>query len=536
MSSIISLRFCLALLGGILMGLTPAPFNIWPLAWVALVPLWVMAVEAKGKRQTFPCSILNFEFLIGLLWGIGYHGLALAWITHLHPLTWMGIPWFGSVAIALSAWVIITLWGAVLVALWAWGMSVWEGKIKAARIRPQKSGFPRHIFHIPFICDLIRVLIGTALWCGLEALWSLGPLYWTSLSYTQSPHNLVILHLGQLSGPFAVTAAIVAVNGCLATAWITRKTTLTPLWSALILFTISHLIGFSLYNRPLMQPPETALRIGMIQGNVPTRVKLTPEGTRRALEGYTEGYRTLTNQGVDAVLTPEGALPILWREPMRSQLSLYQAILERGVMAWVGTFGVEDNRITQSLFTVTGTGDNFSRYNKIKLVPLGEYIPFEPILGKLINRLSPIETQMLPGETQQHFDTPLGQAAVGICYESAYAELFRAQVAAGGQFILTASNNDPYPYSMMIQHHAQDVMRAVETDRWAVRATNTGLSGVVDPHGRTLWMSEQNTYALHAETIARRESRSLYVRWGDWLTPLLLLCAGVTMVGHIFMY
>jgi apolipoprotein N-acyltransferase len=65
-------------------------------------------------------------------------------------------------------------------------------------------------------------------------------------------------------------------------------------------------------------------------------------------------------------------------------------------------------------------------------------------------------------------------------------------------------------------------MRAIETDRWGVRATNTGYSAIVDPHGKTVWISGHNTYELHADTIYRRQTQTLYVRAGDWLTPLLL--------------
>jgi apolipoprotein N-acyltransferase len=160
---------------------------------------------------------------------------------------------------------------------------------------------------------------------------------------------------------------------------------------------------------------------------------------------------------------------------------------------------------------------------KVKLVPLGEYIPFEQFLGSLINRLSPVEASMVPGELEQQFDTPVGRAIAGICYESAFSRLFRVQAANGGEFILTASNNDPYSRTMMFQHHAQDVMRAIETDRWAARVTNTGYSGIVDPHGKTRWLSDNNIYEIHADTIYRRQTRSLYVQWGDWLTPLLLI-------------
>ncbi|MGB5961496.1 MAG: apolipoprotein N-acyltransferase [Coleofasciculaceae cyanobacterium] len=503
----------LPLSGGILMGLTPAPYQAWSLAWVALVPLWFSVVRSQSLRQ----SALN-----GFVWGIGYHGLALFWITGVHPMTWMGVPWLASLAIAIFCLVALTLCGAVLVATWSFGFS-WLSK---APIKQK-----------PKISALVRVLIGTALWCGLEGVWSAGPLWWTSLSYTQSPHNLVILHLGQLSGPSTVTAAIVAVNGLLAEACISyllfktepeikaKTASIIYLTTAITLLISLHLIGFSLYNRPLIQPATTALKVGIIQGNIGNDIKLFTQGKNIALENYTKGYKQLADLGIDAVLTPETALPFYW--DVLKQTNFYAAILEKGVVAWVGAYGEQGNSYTNSLFTITGKGEIESEYDKVKLVPLGEYIPFEPILGKIIDRLSPLDAHLAAGNPNQLFDTPFGRAIVGICYESAFAEHFRRQAARGGQFILTASNNAHYSQVMPAQHHAQDVMRAVETDRWAARATNTGYSGIVDPHGRTIWISGINTYEVHAATIYRRQTKTLYVSWGDWLTPVLLFLASL---------
>ncbi|MGI8500447.1 MAG: apolipoprotein N-acyltransferase [Hassallia sp.] len=510
-----------ALISGILMGLTVAPFNVWFLAWIALAPLWVLIVNSAQTKKQSPLSSPNPPlspscpppFLLALAWGIGYHGLALYWITGIHPMTWMGVPWLASLGIALFCWTFITLWGAALVAIWAIAM---------------RTISSQNVF--------TRVLIGTALWCGLEALWSNGALWWSSLSYTQSPHNLVILHLGQLSGSTAVTFSIVAVNGLLAEAWINREDTKHAKknfisfaswrfvnkylgFAAGLLITL-HLIGFSLYSGPLAQPAETALKVGIIQGNVPNEIKLYPEGFRRAIEGYTTGYLTLANQGINAVLTPEGALPFFQRDLKNT--SLISAVQEKGIVAWIGAFGERGRSYTNSLFTFTGNGEIFSRYDKAKLVPIGEYIPFEQILGGIIQRLSPLDEHQVPGSPNQVFNTPFGRVIVGICYESAFSEQFRRQAAAGGQFILSPSNDAHYSVAMPAQHHAQDIMRAIEVDRWGVRATNTGYSAFVDPHGRTLWISGHNTYETHAETIYRRQTQTFYVRWGDWLTPLLL--------------
>ncbi len=499
-----SVPLWVSLSSGILMSLAAAPLNWWWFAWVGLVPLWVIARTQLEKK----CPVNAKVIVCAFAWGGGYHGLTLSWILGLHPLTWMGVPWLASVAIAVFCWVFITLWGTVTTIVWVWVM---------ARIGD--------------------IVLGTALWCGLEFLLSLTPLSWTSLSFTQSPSNLLILHLGQLSGPLTITAAIVAVNGLLAEAWLKRnwqmehptlganqfsRSVWGHLMAALVIIVTTHLIGFGLYHQPLNDVEFNAVKIGIVQGNIPTREKLSSVGIQRAIQRYVGGYKVLVAQGVDAVLTPEGALPFLWNpdhNPFR------QAVAETGVAAWLGSFFPENGQITQSLLSLDARGEVVGRYNKIKLVPLGEYIPFQETLGRLITRLSPIKSSMVPGEIDQRFETPFGRAIASICYESVFPELFRMQAVAGGELILTASNLDPYSEVLMAQHQAHDLMRAIETNRWAARATNTGYSGVIDPHGRIVWRSQPHTYQTHAATIYRRQAQSFYVRWGDWLTPLLIAVA-----------
>ncbi|OZH53211.1 acyltransferase [Hydrocoleum sp. CS-953] len=524
-------------ISGILMGMTTAPIGAWFLGWVALAPLWILVIQQEKPLD---------RFLLGLIWGIGYHGFALFWITGIHPMTWLGIPWLASLAIALFCWIFITLWGAILVAIWA-----------------ILFGFLTRLSFSDKIFSFARILLGITLWCCLEKIWSLGNLWWTSLAFTQSNHNLVILHLSQLSGPITITAAIVTVNALFGEAFIKAKLQqnlenlqqikfwqkrnnsdqfnlfinssffLLPSYFFLPIITLIffHIIGFNLYNTPLNPEPQAALKVGIIQGNIPNEIKLNSTGWYRALEGYTQGYKKLADQKVDAVLTPETALPFLWmNQNNRRFSSFYQAILEKGVVAWVGGYGKQENNLTNSLFTIDSRGEIFSRYDKIKLVPLGEYIPFNEVLGKLIDRLSPLDAHLVPGKTNQIFDTPFGKAIVGICYDSAFSEVFQRQTLAGGEFILTAANNAHYSSIMPAQHHAQDVMRAIENDRWTVRATNTGYSGIVDPHGRTIWLSGINTYETYTTTIYRRKTQTLYVKLGDWLTPVLLVGGVLTKI------
>jgi len=485
------------------MGITPAPVNGWPLAWIALIPLWVLVRRSASWKHTLSYA---------LAWGIGFHGVALFWITGIHPMTWLGVPWLASVAIALSVWIFITLWGSALVILWALLLSRFT--------HPKNSAY--------------TVLLGTTLWCLLEGIWSHSDLWWSSLSYTQSPFNLALLHLGQLSGPNTITAILVACNGLVAEfifsiTYHKNQKKLTLIW-ALILVCSAHVTGYLLLQKSLATQPGETFKVGLIQGNIPNEIKLYSQGWQSALAGYTQGYEKLAAQGVDIVLTPETALPFLWTNQNRGYPPLIHAIEDWGTPAWVGAFGKKGDRLTNSLFTLDENSEIISQYDKIKLVPLGEYIPFESLLGQLINRLSPLEATLVKGSPDQVVQTPVGQAIVGICYDSAFSQVFRRQAAQGGEFIITASNDAHYTAAMQWQHHAQDVLRAIESDRATIRATNTGYSALVEHYGKTRWISNRNTYEIHADTIERRTTQTLYIQWGDWMTPLLgFLTLGLTL-------
>lgn len=524
-----------------------APVNAWPLAWVAMVPLWVLAYVAIDQQLR-----LRKSLMLAAIWGVGYHGTALWWITGIHPMTWTGVSWLGSIAIALFSWAFITLWGAAIGMTWL--------ALLAAISHYLSGRAPSN--HVQSLSPWLKVLIGTAIWCAVEWVWSKGPLYWTSLSYTQSPSNLWILQLGQLSGPITITASLVVANGllsmCLLT-WLrnshgqgtrsieahdskkqkqTHKVWIYPI----ALFALVHLVGLGLYGRSLPEDPQRSLSVGLIQGNIPTAEKLSATGIKASRKVYLDGYRTLADQGVDLVITPEGAIPQPWNAFLQDRNPFQRAVEQKGVPLVLGTFAhqdINDNQtpLTQSLLTLAPKEDLAptegiaGRYNKVKLVPLGEYMPLENILGEIVGQLSPFGSSMVPGSFDQRLETPLGPMAAGICYESAFTSLFRQQVSNGGEVIFTASNNDPYSSHQMMQHHAQDVMRAVETDRWAVRVTNTGISGLVTPKGQTLWRSEPNDYTTYIAEVYRRRSRTLYVRFGDWLTPFLLISSAL-MIGR----
>jgi len=494
--------FIWAICGGVMMGLTPDPFRLWWLAWFALVPLWIITQKVKPLTA----------FLLGGLWGFAYHGMALFWITGVHPMTWLGVSWWHSLAIATVVWLIITLFGALLAGLWAMGMAALTQKLAVTQ----------------------RIIIACAVFCALETVWSWTPLYWTALGYTQSPDNLLILQVSKLSGQQTVTALLVAVNGLLAEATMVGKLKLQLryLFMALLALGLAGAYGLvELQSDRLISANQEPLKVGIIQGNIPNSIKDKPEGVKQAVENYTKGYIQLAEAGVKMVLTPEVAIPlVLSKNSDQKSQPLNLAINTYQVSLWLGGFGVKNNQYTNSIFLFDGTDNPPPQYDKVRLVPLGEYIPFREILGGLMRFLSPLQGEVAAGANDQLVDSPWGRMILGICYESAYPQHFRYQAQAGGKLILTASNNAHFKDSMPAQHHAQDVARAVETDRWAVRATNTGYSGIVDPKGRTIWRSGINTYEVHQDTVYLRETKTLFVLIGDWLTPLFCFgSAGIVL-------
>jgi apolipoprotein N-acyltransferase len=534
------------ILGGAMMGLTPDPFGQWWWAWLALIPLWLFTQKVRPLTA----------FGLGGLWGIVYHGMALFWITGVHPMTWLGVSWWNSLLIAAIVWLIITLFGALLSGLWAFGMASLTPRLALGQ----------------------KIIIACALFCALETCWSWTPLYWTALGYTQSPDDLLMLQISKLSGQQMVTATIVAVNGLLAEGLLSRdfRSYLKHLYYAFLVVGLVASYGFWELGQNLPATNLEPLSVGIIQGNIPNPIKLKEDGIITAINNYTKGYEELARSGVDMVLTPEVAIPLRYPDPDTRREKLDRAIYTYGVPIWLGAFGnLTGDDYTNSLFLVNGVARkspppfNFpfnnpfsssvdtlneselnarlipepisdptpqyqAQYNKVRLVPVGEYIPFKEIIGNFIRRLSPLRGEVVAGARDQLVDSPWGRMILGICYESAYPEHFRYQAQAGGRLILTASNNAHYAESMPAQHHAQDVARAVETDRWAVRATNTGYSGIIDPKGRTIWRSGINTYEIHQDTVYLRDTQTLFVLVGDWLTPLLCLLSSFICFGNAF--
>ncbi len=474
--------------GSVVLGLAAPPFNVWPLAWISLIGLWLYTLDVTPRKG----------FFLGWLLGIGYNLILLQWILGIHPLEWMGIPWWPSLGITLLSWTGTSAFEGLTIGFWAMGMA-----IVSKRCPPP-----------------LRVIFGVGLWLGIHWFWHQGELAfpWADLAVTQTS-NLWALQGVNLSGAAGLTGLVVAVNGLCAES--IRAKTWRYLGTATVLLGLW--CSYGLWRLSVFQETASPLALGVVQGNITQQRKWAPGSLDGIIRTYTEGYVALSRKGVAAVITPETAIPVDWDRVLSS--SLGKALIREKTPLLLGAFDQRQGQVSNTLFAVDGKGVVQGTYDKDHLVPLGERIPYKPILGLILQRLSPLKGEYTDGSSNQTFNSPLGRIAAGICYDSVFGSGFRTQVAKGARWIVMITNDAWFGPAMPIQHHGHEVLRAVETDRWLVRASNTGTSGSIDPTGKTGILTQRDQYRAFTATIHPRDSLTLYVEWGDWVTPLLMSLA-----------
>ena len=175
-------------------------------------------------------------------------------------------------------------------------------------------------------------------------------------------------------------------------------------------------------------------------------------------------------------------------------------------------------------------GNYVGRYDKMHLVPFGEYVPFKPVFffaGHLLDGLD-----FSPGTVRRNFITRDHDFGVFICYESVFGDEVREFAKAGAQVFVNLSDDGWYGDTSAPWEHLDMVrMRAIENRRWVLRATNTGVTGSIDSHGRIVARLPRHVRGALAVPFAYREGTTFYTRHGDWVGWLCLAVATSVLAG-----
>jgi len=262
------------------------------------------------------------------------------------------------------------------------------------------------------------------------------------------------------------------------------------------------------------------IRVSLVQGNIAQQDKWK----RHLFATNLRLYRDLTEQVPDSALVvwPETAIAAFDDEIEDSVLQPLHALMagqDRDLITGIVS-REEDGRYYNAMITLGASGRY--HYHKRHLVPFGEYLPFKPLLDPVLGFLEIPMSDFSPGNGSKPLVPLAGTVAgVNICYEDAFAsEVLRALPQAG--FLINASNDAWFGDSLAPHQHLQIArMRALEAGRYLLRATNTGISAIIDPRGELRGTAPQFEQAVLTDLIQPMQGMTPYTRWGDW--PLLVM-------------
>ncbi len=468
----------LALAGGALTPLAFAPFEFFPVAPWALALLFLVWLRASARRAAWR----------GWLFGLGMFGLGVSWVHESFQFSQVAMP----VAIVLTTLLVVYL--SVFPAL--------TGYLLARFVSPAPS--MRLLGFFPAAWVLGEWLRG----------WLLSGFPWLNLGYSQVGWPLA--GYGPWLGVYGISWAVAVTAGALA-GLMTQGRRVVYVFALLGLWSSGWLAGRVDWTEPTGSEREAVL----VQGNVPQHLKWRPEQRQLTLDQYL----TLTRQhwGADLVIWPETAVPAYHHvaEPFLEELQA--EALRQGTELLVG-IPLKDLSSGRYYNSVVALGEHSGVYRKRHLVPFGEFLPLVDILGPLVDFMRISMSNFSSGPREQPTLVAAGQQiGVSICYEDAFGEeVIEALPAA--TLLVNVSNDAWFGDSIAPAQHLQMArMRAVETGRYLLRATNTGISAIVGPRGDVLAQSPQfETHALRG-TVQGMSGMTPYARLGNWGIVVLLV-------------
>lgn len=466
--------------------------NWWVTPWLGLAPL--LAVATIRRPPT--------AFLWGWASGTLFFAVLLRWL-HFTFAMYSAIPW-------------PLLWGPVLLlaaycGLWtggvAWAVSWLTGRRSAA----------------------FALAVAPFLWVAGE--WLRGHLFggfpWGTLGYSQYL-RLRVIQVAELAGVHGVSFVLLAVNAALAGCVVlNRRQAIAGLVAAAVLLAAT--LGFG-----VARLAETAaaprVRVSVVQPSIEQPLKWEPRHTQQTLDIYFALLRGLRDEHPQLVVWPETAAPTLLRRDPALVRRFRDAAAELGAPMVVGSIDVVGDRFRNTAFVITEAGI-VGRYDKIQLVPFGEFVPLSGLLG-FVRGWAQFIAELEAGSRAVVFNAPPAPFGVVICYEGIFPDLFRQFVRDGAQLMLNMTNDAWFGRtSGPEQHLSMYPFRAIEHRISVVRSANTGVSAFIAPSGLIVRRLNLFERGVMTESVPLRTRRTLFTRLGDWLGLLSLALSAAALAG-----
>jgi len=516
-------RAVIAIASGAVGALAMPPFGIWPaLAASLAIAVWLIDGSDSGSRFRTAATLRRAAF-VGWFWGLGYFVAGLWWIgaaflveadvfAWLLPVGILGLPALLAIFPAFGFALARALWSRSAARLFALAFALTVTEWLRGHLL---TGFPWNAF---------------------------------GLALGQNDYLMQSASILGMWGLTGVAALLLATPATIATGETGRDCYGPPILASLALCVMAAFGALRLSGGETPTVPGVKLRI--MQPNLSQDAKFRPSNGAEILQAYlalsdrSTSPETTGLADVTHLIWPESAFPfLLHREP--NALAQIAGILPRNGVLITGAArqgeslpGESGGRFYNSIQAVGPDGAIIATYDKIHLVPFGEYVPH--LLDATLRRIGIREFVKMPGgftagERRASLRIPgLPSAGATICYEAIFPEEVAPSDPRPG-LLLNVTNdgwfgNTPGPY----QHFAQARLRAVETGLPLVRAANTGISAVIDPYGRivaALPLGRENVLDSRLPTAL---GETVYSRMGNIVLAIVCtLCAGVALARSV---
>jgi apolipoprotein N-acyltransferase len=458
-----------ALGSGVLLAASVPPWGWWPLAFLGVAGLSrLLAGRTRRGRAA-----------VGTLTSLGWFMPSVVWMIDFTPPGYV---------------LTLILFGSMLVA--------------AAVLTPPGRGRWIALPGALILMELLR-------WS-----WPFGgvPLSTLAMSQADAPLAPVVRLLGPLLLVGLVALGGVAIDAAADQAWPWVRV-MVPVFLVLALV-------------PPLAPdgePIGSVDVALVQGGGPQRTRAADTDEREVFERHLEASE-LIETPVDLVLWPENVINVegpVVENPEGEELSDLARSLDAPMV--VGAVEGDGDRFHNSALVIEADGSFTDRFEKVRRVPFGEYVPLRGLFERFAGDALP-ERDAISGEAPAVVDTPVGPMGVVISWEVFFAPRARDAIENGGEILLNPTNGSSYWLTIVqTQQIASSRLRALETGRWVLQASPTGFTAVISPDGDVLQRTGVSEQKVLQATVERRSGQTIATRVGDW--PMLLVALALVAAG-----
>ena len=492
------IRILLALASGAALALSFPNYNLHLLAWISLTLLILASVGARPLESP----------LYGFLHGMVFYPVCLPWIDTV-------MRQYGNVDLLTSAAILglIGIAGGVICAVFSWGVAIASRRSRG-----------------------LACLLAPFLWVTLEFARTHLPYIgfpWNLTGYAASG-NLALVQLTTLTGIFGLSFLVAAYGSFVAYAILAAN---QRVWKTVLAVTAALiLIGVSgVYFVPRAVPHHLA---HLVQTDFPQSDSY-PSNWLAIHAGEMDHLEQISDDAArrapGLIVWPEVPAPFSLQDPRFAQRA-QRIARDSGGDFLVGV--VDWKRDAAGKWVATNTavlldpaGQRVFTYDKIHLVPFGEYVPLRQWLT-FAGRLTADISDFTPGTEYRVGTLPGGRFATFICYEATFPGEVRRFTAGGAQLLINISNDSWFGRSSApAQHLMMARVRAVENRRWLLRDTNNGYTVSVDPYGRIVAALAPDIRGQLDAPYDFRDDMTLYARTGNWLPWLCLIVSTLILLS-----